>query len=148
MPEHAQPDRGIELAPGVFVAAGDARFTFSRSSGPGGQAVNKLSTRARLRVPVEAIRGLSAAARDRLRKLAGRRLTGEDVLVLVASGTRSQLDNRRACIERLRRLVTAARTAPKKRKRTKPSKAARERRLEGKRRVGKKKEARRKPEPE
>ena len=135
----------VQLAPGVTVASGDARFSFSRSSGPGGQAVNKLSTKAELRVAVEAIVGLSEPVRQRLRDLAGRRLTGGDEILIVAESERSQLQNRRACIERFRALVTEALAVPKPRRPTRPSRGAVEKRLESKRRRSGTKEKRRKP---
>jgi len=138
----------VQLAPGVTVASGDARFSFSRSSGPGGQAVNKLSTRAELRVAVEAIVGLSELVRQRLRALAGRRLTGGDEILIAAESERSQLDNRRACVERLRALVAEALAVPKPRRPTKPSRGAVEKRLETKRRRSDTKEKRRKPPDE
>jgi ribosome-associated protein len=130
----------------VWVDSEAVRFAFSRSSGPGGQVVNKLSTKAELRVAVESIVGLSPEALARLRTLAGRRLTKDDELVLVASTTRSQLDNKRACLERLRALVTEAIDVPKPRKATKPSRASVERRLSEKRRASGKKESRRRPD--
>lgn len=148
MSDPPKPNRAIELADGVWADPGDVRFSFVRSGGPGGQAVNKLSTKATLRVHVDAIVGLSSAARQRLRRLAGRRLTADDELVLRSSAQRSQLDNKRACLERLGDLVTEAKKVPKKRKKTRPSKAARERRLAEKRRLAKKKETRRRPKDE
>lgn len=66
---------GVEVAPGVYVAEEAMRLQFARSSGPGGQNVNKLNTKAELWVALEAIRGLDEAARGRLAQLAGQRLT-------------------------------------------------------------------------
>jgi ribosome-associated protein len=122
----------LELAPGVTVAESDLTFTFSRSGGPGGQAVNKLSTRATQRVPIAAIRGLSEIAMERLRKLAGRRLTQDDEIVMHAWSERSQLMNKRACIERLRKLVTDAVNVPEPRKKKRVTKAMKTRRREAK----------------
>lgn len=146
MSQPPRPIRSVDLAEGVWVAAADLRYSFARSGGPGGQAVNKLSTQAKLRVAVESIVGLSEGGRQRLRTLAGRRLTKADEIVLAATGTRSQLDNKRACLARLRDLVTKASKVPKKRKPTKPSRAAVRKRLEQKRRVARKKASRRKPD--
>ena len=142
------PSEGIELAPGVSVDPADLRYAFSRSGGPGGQAVNKLSTRAELRVRVEAIRGLSAAAAARLRDLAGRRLNRSGEIVLTSQTTRSQLENKRRCLDHLTVLVEKAVTPPPKRRPTRATKASIEKRLKQKRRVARKKEARRKPEDE
>jgi ribosome-associated protein len=127
----------------VTIDRGDLSFAFVRGSGPGGQAVNKLSTAAQLHVRVGAIRGLAASGRDRLRRSAGARLTAADEIVLRSRRHRSQIDNRCACIERLRELVAAAVIEPKVRRKRKPSKAAKERRLEGKRRESEKKGRRR-----
>ncbi|MBT8486729.1 MAG: aminoacyl-tRNA hydrolase [Phycisphaerales bacterium] len=131
------------LAPGVWVARNDLRFTFTRSQGPGGQAVNKLSTAAQLRVPVDAIRGLDERALRRLRRLAGRRLTADDEIMIQSQESRSQLKNRQRCMERLRSLVLHARVVPKIRKKTKPSRAMIQRRLDAKRRLKEKKSRRR-----
>ncbi len=136
----------LELGPGVTIAAVDVTFSFSRSSGPGGQAVNKLCTRAELRVTVEAIAGLSELVRRRLRDLAGRRLTKADEILIVAETERSQLDNRRECVKRLRALVAQALAVPRKRRPTRPSRSSIEKRLETKRRQSGRKQTRRKPD--
>ncbi len=138
----------LELAPGVWIAAADVRFAFSRSGGPGGQAVNKLSTRSELRVAVEAIVGLSPQVRTRLRSLAGRRLTQGDEIIIVAESERSQLDNRRACVERLGALVADALAVPKPRRPTRPTRGAVEKRLDAKRRTAGRKQQRRRPDEE
>ncbi len=138
----------LELGPGVWIAAADVRFSFSRSGGPGGQAVNKLSTRAELRVAVDSIVGLSPQVRQRLRSLAGRRLTQGDEIVIVAESERSQLDNRRACVDRLQALMADALAVPKPRRPTRPSRGAVEKRLDAKRRTGVRKQRRRKPDEE
>jgi ribosome-associated protein len=92
---------------------------------------------------MDAIKGLDDAARRRLRQLAGARLTNDDAIVIHAQNHRSQLDNRRACLERLRELVTEAAKKPKKRRKTRPSRAMIERRLSGKRKKSEKKQRRR-----
>ncbi len=135
----------VELGPGVTIAAADVAFSFSRSSGPGGQAVNKLCTRAELRVAVEAIAGLSELVRRRLRDLAGHRLTKADEILIAAETERSQLDNRRECVKRLRALVAQALAVPKKRRPTRPSRSSIEKRLETKRRQSGRKQTRQKP---
>ena len=142
----SKPEGALELGPGAWVEPGAVRFAFSRSSGPGGQAVNKLSTKAELRIAVDSIVGLSPQALARLRTLAGQRLTQGDELVLVASTSRSQLDNKQACLERLRALVVEAIDVPKPRKPTKPSRASVKRRLDDKRRASGKKDSRRRPD--
>jgi ribosome-associated protein len=124
------------LPGGVIVPASQIRFQTSRSSGPGGQNVNKVNTRVELWVPIAAIVGLSDAARMRLRQIAGRRLTGEAEIHLVCGQTRSQESNRREVIQRLSRMIQAAAVDPTPRKKTRPSRASRARRLEAKRRRG------------
>ncbi len=139
------PVGAFELAPGAWIDPAQLRFTFARSSGPGGQAVNKVSTQAQLRVSVEAVNGLVGAARDRLRRLAGARLVKGDELLLVSKVHRSQLANRRACIRRLRALVGEALIGPKPRKPTRPTRGSVQRRLTDKRRRSEKKDSRRRP---
>ena len=133
----------LRIAPGVWIERGDLHFVFSRSGGPGGQAVNKISTRAQLRVSLSAIRGLPDDAAARLRHLAGRRLTADDELLIAAETFRSQQDNKQACIDRLRGLIAAALVRPKVRKKKKPTRSMIEKRLKGKRMQSEKKQVRR-----
>ena len=137
-----QSDSREELAPGVWVERSEMRFAFTRSGGPGGQAVNKLSTQAQLHVAVEAIRGLSERAGRRLRRLAGQRLTKNDELLFQAQTHRSQLDNKRACLDRLRELVAEAVKEQRVRKKTRPTRAMIEKRLAAKRKQAEKKRGR------
>jgi ribosome-associated protein len=132
-----------DLVPGVRLAPDGLRFTFSRASGPGGQNVNKLSTRAELRVSVGDLIGLDLAAADRLRQFAGKRLTRDDEIAITAGTHRSQLDNKAECVARLRDLVIKAMVRPKTRRKTKPSRGAKERRLQSKRLMSEKKAGRR-----
>lgn len=130
----AQSSSSVSLAPGVEIGADRLRFTFARSSGPGGQNVNKRSTKALLRVGLEDI-PINGAALRRLERLAptvGGVITDEGELLLTGDETRSQRRNRDACLERLRELVVRALTPPKPRKKTRPSKGSVERRLEAK----------------
>ena len=134
----------IRLAPGVFVQDADLVFATSRSSGPGGQNVNKRNTRVELRVRVSAIPLHPAAAR-RLRRLAGPWLVGEDELLIAAQDERSQKRNKDACLSKLRDLVIRSQVKPKPRIRTKPSRGAVERRLREKREHAEKKRRRNLP---
>jgi ribosome-associated protein len=126
----------IHLAPRVWVPEAQVRFQFARSSGPGGQNVNKVNTKAELWVPLNAIVGLSDRARHRLRALAGRRLTTLEEIHIAADTERTQESNRQAVLERLTALVKEAIFEPKPRRKTKPSRASKQRRLDGKKRRG------------
>ena len=127
---------GIELAPGVFVNADYLRLQYARSSGPGGQNVNKVNTKTDLWVKLEAITGLTAGARTRLAKLAGSKLTLAGEIHIAADNHRTQESNRAEAFDRLRELIVAAVFEPKRRKKTKPSKGAQRRRLDNKKHRG------------
>ena len=117
---------------------------FIRSSGPGGQNVNKLATAVQLRFDVARSPNLPEPVRQRLCRLAGRRLTGDGVLVIDARRFRTQERNRRDALERLVALVREAATPTKPRKATRPTAASKRRRLEKKQRRGALKRHRRK----
>ncbi len=127
---------GIELGPGVWTDRAELRFGFSRSSGPGGQNVNKVNTKTELRLRVEALHGLSTRAAARLRTQARNRISLEGDLIITADTERTQEANRQACLRKLREMIVKAQVEPKVRKKTKPSRGAKLRRLETKRRRG------------
>ena len=135
----------LEVGPGVFLSAAAMRFQFARSGGPGGQNVNKLNTKAELWMRPEDLRGMHPEAVGRLRHLAGKRLTKEGEIHIVAETARTQEGNRAAVLEKLRELIVAAQHRPKVRRKTKPSRGARERRLDSKKRRGEIKAKRRSP---
>ncbi len=110
--------------------------TFVRAAGPGGQHVNTTSTAVQLRFDVRRSPSLPDAVKHRLERLAGRRLTRDGVLVLVAQSERSQLRNREEALARLVELIREAARPPVPRKRTKVSKAAKRRRVDDKKRHG------------
>src|SRR6202167_1763534 len=119
---------------------------FVRASGPGGQNVNKLSTAVQLRFDVRHSPSLEPGVRARLERLAGSRLTRGRVVVITAQRHRTQARNRQDALDRLIALIRQAAVAPVKRRATRPTKASRERRIEGKkRRAGVKNPHRTKP---
>jgi ribosome-associated protein len=119
-----------------------AEISFSRSSGPGGQNVNKVNTKSLIRVPLSDVDGLKPEERQMLIARLGRRLTAEGVLVVQAQDERSQSMNREIAIERVMALLEKGLRRPKPRRPTKPSRAARERRLQSKKAAGRNKKAR------
>ena len=125
---------GVELAPGVFARAEALRVQFSRSGGPGGQNVNKLNTKAELWIAVSAIIGLRGSALNRLRAMAGRKLTARDEIHLISESERGQEGNRAAVMQRLREMIVRAKVEPKIRKKSKPSRTQKAKRLESKKR--------------
>jgi len=135
-PPAPPPPPGVEVAPRVFVPEAALRFQFARSSGPGGQNVNKVNTKAELWVPLTALTDLHEDALARLRDMAGRRLTKAGEIHIVAETERTQESNRAAVLERLRVLLVAAMHRPKARRKTKPSRASRQRRLDAKKHRG------------
>jgi ribosome-associated protein len=126
----------------VEIPDDEYEINFVRSAGPGGQNVNKLATAAQLRFNLEQSKLLDYAGKARLRKLAGRRVTDAGDVLIIARNHRTQEGNRREALERLSTLVEAARIAPIIRRATRPTRASKERRLEGKARDRKTKQMR------
>ena len=122
----------VEIAPDISLPDQDLTWSFVRASGPGGQNVNKVATAAQLRFDLAGTQALAPAVKQRLRSLAGRRVTEDGALIIVARNQRTQEGNRREALERLAELVQRALVVPKVRKPTRPTRAARERRLETK----------------
>lgn len=142
----AEPESNTTpVAPGLELPESALSFTFSRSSGPGGQNVNKVNSKATLTVPLDALReALPPYVLRRLEIVAPRYLT-QDGLQISASESRSQITNRRICLQRLREVLIEAMRRPKVRKKTKPSARSVQRRLDAKKHRSKLKAARRGP---
>jgi len=133
----------LEITATVRVPASELEYRASRSGGPGGQHVNTSSTRVELVWDIVATTALDDAQRALVVARLGSRIDTAGRLRLVSGGSRSQLRNREAVTERLRRLVADALVPPRPRKRTKPTAAAKARRLDAKRRRGALKRTRR-----
>ncbi len=127
----------IEIAPGLSLNEDELDISFIRASGPGGQNVNKVSSAVQMRFDARKSPSLSNDVSIRLQKIAGSKLTSDGVIVITANRHRTQEMNRKDAIERLVEMIAKAAVAPIKRRATKPTKAAKERRLDAKsRRAG------------
>lgn len=141
-PSFEPAPQGISLHGRLVVPAGAMDFSYISSSGPGGQNVNKRATKCILRVSLHALL-LAPAQAARLAAAAKHLLTADNDLLITADEYRSQERNRAACEERLTDLINAAWHAPKVRRPTKPSRRAKQRRLDDKKQAGERKRARR-----
>ncbi len=137
----------IQITDQITIDEGELEEKFVRSSGPGGQNVNKVSTAVQLRFHVMNSTSLPNAIKDRLTVLAGSKMTEEGVLVIDARNHRTQSQNRKEARERFVELLREAAKEPTRRKKTQPSRAIREKRLEEKRRRGELKQTRRSVKP-
>ena len=124
----------ISVTPTIAIDEREIEETFIRSSGPGGQNVNKLSTAVQLRFDVRHSPSLPDGVRERLERLAGKRLTRDGVLIITAQRHRTQERNRQDALDRLLELIREAAIVPVRRRPTRPTMGSRKRRLEGKRR--------------
>jgi len=133
----------IEITQSLSLAEHEIQFDFIRASGPGGQNVNKVATSVQLRFDVRSSPSLQPDVKERLTRLAGRRMTGDGILIIEAKRYRTQEQNRLNAIQRLIVLIRKALVKPKVRKATRPSLTARAARISEKKRQGEIKRTRR-----
>ena len=132
----------IHITSDIAIDEREIQETFIRASGPGGQNVNKVATAVQLRFDVAHSPSLPDDVRERLIPLAGRRMTEDGVLIIEARRFRTQDRNRQDAIDRLVALIRRASKKPKRRRKTKPTRASEEQRLEAKRRRSERKRMR------
>lgn len=132
----------IDVNSEISIPESEVKMEFVRSSGPGGQNVNKVATAVQLRFDIENSLSLPVDVKERLRKLAGRKLTEEGVLIIEARRFRSQERNRNDATERLVTLIRKALEKPKARKKTRPPAQANKKRLDEKKHRSRLKESR------
>lgn len=132
----------IQITPDLAIDESEIQQEFVRASGPGGQHVNRVATAVQLRFDVANSPSLPDDVRARLVQLAGKRITKDGVLLVESQRFRTQERNRQDALERLIELIRQAAKKPKRRRKTRPTRASKERRLENKRRQSKKKRLR------
>jgi ribosome-associated protein len=133
----------LRITPSLAIDDSEITFDFVTASGPGGQNVNKVASAAQLRFDAANCAALSPALLARLGRLAGRRMTKDGVIVIQAQRFRSQEQNRRDALDRLVVLLAGAAVVPLTRLKTRPTRAAKERRLTAKRHQSERKRTRR-----
>ena len=137
----------IKITDSIYINESELKESFIRSSGPGGQHVNKVATAVQLRFNAKNSGNISAKVYKRLRAIAGSKLTENGNLIIVSREHRSQSQNRRVALDKLISLLQQAAKKPKRRKKTRPSRASVEKRLRNKRLQSEKKKSRRNIDP-
>lgn len=124
----------IQITDTIKLDESEIQFEFMRASGPGGQNINKVATAVQLRFDVDRSLSLTNSVRQRLKKISGRRVTSEGVLIIKAQRCRTQERNRQDALNRLVALIQKAAEKPKHRRQTNPTWISKQRRLTTKRR--------------
>ena len=137
----------IKITDSIYINESEVKESFIRSSGPGGQHVNKVATAVQLRFNAKNSENISAKVYERLSAIAGSKLTEDGHLIIVSREHRSQSQNRRVALDKLISLLQQAAKKPKRRKKTRPSRASVEKRLRNKRLQSEKKKSRRNIDP-
>ena len=126
----------LEINSDITIKTAEIRFDFVRSSGPGGQNVNKVASAVQLRFDIRNSTSIPDEIKQRLIKLAGKRVNSEGILLIDARTSRSQSQNRAEALERLKSLILKALHKPKPRRKTRPTTASKEKRLRSKKMRG------------
>ncbi|TFB11855.1 aminoacyl-tRNA hydrolase [Candidatus Marinimicrobia bacterium MT.SAG.3] len=126
----------LEINSDITIKTAEIRFDFVRSSGPGGQNVNKVASAVQLRFDIRNSTSIPDEIKQRLIKLAGKRVNSEGILLIDARTSRSQSQNRAEALERLKTLILKALHKPKPRRKTRPTAASKEKRLRNKKARG------------
>ena len=137
----------IKITDSIYINESELMESFIRSSGPGGQHVNKVATAVQLRFNAKTSGNISKEVYNRLRTIAGSKLTEDGNLIIVSQVHRSQIQNRQIALDKLISLLQQAAKKPKRRKKTRPSRASVEKRLRNKRLQSEKKKSRRNIDP-
>jgi ribosome-associated protein len=135
----------IVITPSVSIPRSELVLQAARSSGPGGQHVNKVSTRVILKFNAETSPSLPPAIRTRFLKAHANRISAEGWMIISCDTHRSRLRNEAECIERLQKMLQEVATPPRRRRATRPTRASKERRLQSKRVQSQRKKGRKKP---